>query len=162
MISGFALVSIFCFNELLALMISTNLCVKSSSIRCELSFLTDGLIGGGGTGNTEQSNHSGRQCNSLNPKKFASSSLIRSNKVRMYSTLTSISSTLFGSSSSMPLKYALIPSNPLNLYLSGCLQLHPSLVCCPHRVTFLDSLYISINRFFGFFCFPLLTNKLSR
>ena len=53
---------------LLCLIISDNLCVKSSSIRCELSCFTDGLTDGGGTDNTEHINHSGLHHSEENPK----------------------------------------------------------------------------------------------
>ena len=77
----------FFFNILLYLIISDSLCVKSSSILCEFPCFTDGLTAGGGTGNIEHINHSGRHHIELNPNKFQSSSDIFSNNDLTYSAV---------------------------------------------------------------------------
>ena len=84
-ISGATSLAIFCLRLSLNLMISDNLWVKSSSILCELSCLTDGLTAGGGTGKTEQINHSGLHHASLKPMKLESSSVIFSKICLIYS-----------------------------------------------------------------------------
>ena len=61
---------------LFTFIISNSLCVKSSSILCELSCLTEGRTAGGGTGNTEHINHSGRHQVLENPIYSESSSVI--------------------------------------------------------------------------------------
>jgi hypothetical protein len=55
------------------------MCVKSSSERCCASCFTDGRTAGGGTGNTWQIIHSGRDQVGLNPMKEISSSDILRN-----------------------------------------------------------------------------------
>mmetsp|Transcript_14393 Transcript_14393/g.39003 ORF Transcript_14393/g.39003 Transcript_14393/m.39003 type:complete len:214 (-) Transcript_14393:694-1335(-) len=64
-------------SELLARMISASLCVRSSSHLAELSIITDGRTGGGGTGSAVMIIQSGRTHLVLNPSVWQSSSEMR-------------------------------------------------------------------------------------
>jgi hypothetical protein len=61
-------------------MMSTNLCVRSSSLRCPLSNVIEGLAVTGGTGNTVRIIHSGLALFGFIPKRAISSSGIFSSR----------------------------------------------------------------------------------
>ena len=111
---------------LFVLIISLNLCVKSSSRRWPFSSIILGLTAGGGTGNTVQIIHSGLFHFGLNPINSISSSVSLLNILRTSSAVNS-KRVLEASSdfSFVSFHSAIIFIGPSLLYFDGCLAPQP-------------------------------------
>jgi len=100
MISCGAPASRFSMNRWLIRMMSTSLCVRSSSERWPLSSVIEGRVVTGGTGSTVMIIHSGRECSESMPRTSRSSSGMSSNQSRMSEGISLFMSSSVRSTSS--------------------------------------------------------------